>query len=63
MPKVEKRPLTRAMSPTLAADTKPKKTEEDHSMLKEEFRARPVPKGILEGVKVSWSTCIVSIQM
>jgi len=52
VPKVERKPLTKPMATALAEDSRPKRTEEDQSV-KEEFRARPVPKGILEKVKVS----------
>ena len=38
------------MAPTLTVELKTKKSEEE--LVRKEFRARPLPKDILEGVKV-----------
>ena len=50
MPVIEKKLLTQPVAPALTTESKPKHSEEE--LVKKEFRARPLPKGILEGVKV-----------
>lgn len=50
VPVVERKSLTKPVAPTMT-ELKPKKSEEES--VKREFRARPPPKDILEGVKVS----------
>ena len=51
VPVIERKILTQPMAPTLTVELKTKKSEE--GPMKKEFRARPLPKDILEGVKVS----------
>ena len=51
VPVIEKRLLTRPVPPVLTLESKPKHSEEE-LVKREEFRARPLPKDILEGVKV-----------
>ena len=51
VPVIERKPLTHPKVPMLTIELKTKKPEE--GPMKKEFRARPLPKGILEGVKVS----------
>lgn len=55
VPVIKRKSLTQPVAPALKADCNPKKTEEE-SVKIEEFRARPLPKDILEGVKVRTST-------
>ena len=50
VPTFERKSLTHPVSPMLTADVKPKKSQEPAK--REEFRAKPLPKDILEGVKV-----------
>ena len=51
VPIIERKPLTQSMAPMLTIELKTKKSEKEP--VKKEFRARPLPKNILEGVKVS----------
>lgn len=56
MPVIEKKLLTRPVAPALTTESKPKHSGEE-SEKRKEFQARPLPKAILEGVKVRIIDC------
>ena len=59
VPVMERKSLTRPIAPTLTTEAKPKSSEEE-SVKREEFRANPLPIGILEGVKVRITIIVAS---